>query len=33
MAIKMMEIEFTEQINAIRGLEEYEGVRILVRYR
>ena len=33
MAIKMMEIEFTEQINAIRGLQEYEGIRILVRYR
>jgi hypothetical protein len=33
MAIKMLEIEFTEQINPIRGLEKYEGVRILVRYR
>ena len=33
MAIKVMEIEFTEEINSIRQLEEYEGVRILVRYR
>ena len=33
MAIKVMEIEFTEEINPIRQLEEYEGVRILVRYR
>ena len=33
MAIKVMEIEFTEQINPIRQLEQYEGVRILVRYR
>ncbi len=33
MAIKMMEIEFTEQINPIRKLEKYEGVRILVRYQ
>lgn len=33
MAIKVMEIEFTEQIDLIRQLEEYEGVRILVRYR
>lgn len=33
MAIKVMEIEFTEQINSIRGLEKYEGIRILVRYR
>ncbi|MEG4198175.1 glycosyltransferase [Microcoleus sp. Pol12A5] len=33
MAIKVMEIEFAEQINPIRQLEQYEGVRILVRYR
>ena len=33
MAIKVIEIEFTEEINPIRQLEEYEGVRILVRYR
>ena len=33
MAIKVMEIEFTEQINPIRQLEQYEAVRILVRYR
>ena len=33
MAIKVMEIEFTEEINPIRQLEQYEGVRILVRYR
>jgi glycosyltransferase involved in cell wall biosynthesis len=33
MAIKVMEIEFTEEINPIRQLEEYEGVRILVCYR
>ncbi|MEG4632214.1 glycosyltransferase [Microcoleus sp. AR_TQ3_B6] len=33
MAIKVMEIEFTEQINPIWQLEQYEGVRILVRYR
>ncbi len=33
MAIKVLEIEFTEQINPIWGLEKYEGVRILVRYR
>jgi len=32
MAIKVMEIEFAEQINPIRQLEQYEGVRILVRY-
>jgi glycosyltransferase involved in cell wall biosynthesis len=33
MAIKVLEIEFTEEINPIRGLERYEKVRILVRYR
>ena len=33
MGIKVMEIEFAEQINPIRQLEQYEGVRILVRYR
>jgi len=33
MAIKVMKIEFDEQINPIRQLEKYEGVRILVRYR
>ncbi len=33
MGIKVMEIEFAEQINPIRQLEKYEGVRILVRYR
>jgi len=33
MAIKVMEIEFAEQINPIRQLQQYEGVRILVRYR
>ena len=33
MAIKVMEIEFAEEINPIRQLEQYEGVRILVRYR
>ena len=33
MAIKVMEIEFTEEINPIRQLELYEGVRILVCYR
>lgn len=33
MAIKVMEIEFTEEINPIRQLEQYEGVRILVRHR
>jgi GT2 family glycosyltransferase len=33
MAIKVIEIEFAEQINPIRQLEQYEGVRILVRYR
>ena len=33
MAIKVLEIEFTEEINPIKGLERYEKVRILVRYR
>ncbi len=33
MAIKVLEIEFTEEINPIRGLEKYERVRLLVRYR
>ncbi|MGL5059731.1 MAG: glycosyltransferase [Microcoleus sp.] len=32
MAIKLVEIEFTEPIEPIRELKEYEGVRILVRY-
>ena len=31
MAIKVLEIEFTEEINPIKGLERYEKVRILVR--
>jgi glycosyltransferase involved in cell wall biosynthesis len=33
MAIKVLEIEFTEEIKPIWGLERYEGVRVLVRYR
>jgi len=33
MAIKLLEIEFSEPINPIRGLENYEKIRILVRYR
>jgi len=33
MAIKLLEIEFSEPINPIRGLEKYETIRILVRYR
>ncbi|MEG4342340.1 glycosyltransferase [Microcoleus sp. A003_D6] len=33
MAIKLLEIEFSEPINPIRGLEKYEKIRILVRYR
>lgn len=33
MAIKLMGIDFTEQINPIRKLEQSAGVRILVRYR
>jgi glycosyltransferase involved in cell wall biosynthesis len=33
MPIKVLEIEFTEEIKPIWGLEKYEGVRVLVRYR
>lgn len=33
MAIKIIEVEFTKQIEPIRGLPNYEGIRILVRYR
>ncbi len=33
MAVKPIEIEFSEPIKAIRGLERYERIRILVRYR
>jgi glycosyltransferase involved in cell wall biosynthesis len=32
MAIKLIEVELTEEIQPIRELKEYEGVRILVRY-
>ena len=33
MAVKLLDIEFSEPINPIRGLERYEKIRILVRYR
>ncbi len=33
MAVKLLDIEFSEPINPIRGLEEYEKIRILVRYQ
>ena len=33
MAVKLLDIEFSEPINPIRGLEKYEKIRILVRYR
>ncbi|MEG3938932.1 glycosyltransferase [Microcoleus sp. S36b_A3] len=33
MAIKLLKIEFSEPINPIRGLDKYERIRILVRYR
>jgi glycosyltransferase involved in cell wall biosynthesis len=33
MAVKLLDIEFSEPINPIRGLEVYEKIRILVRYR
>ena len=33
MAIKLLDLEFSEPINQIRGLEKYEKIRILVRYR
>ncbi len=33
MAVKLLDIEFSEPINQIMGLEEYEKIRILVRYR
>ena len=33
MAVKLLDLEFSEPINPIRGLEVYEKIRILVRYR
>lgn len=33
MGIKLLDLEFSEPINQIRGLEKYDKIRILVRYR
>jgi glycosyltransferase involved in cell wall biosynthesis len=33
MPAKLIEVEFSEPINPIKGLERYEKIRILVRYR
>lgn len=33
MAVKLIEVEFSEEINPIRGLERYDKIRILARYR
>ncbi len=33
MGVKLLDLEFSEPINQIRGLEKYDKIRILVRYR